>query len=377
MLATSALAPGGHFLLPRQDGEADECRAGALELGRQGLRVASIFIILAASIMGALLPILLSRQSRVPVPKWTFFVCKFVGTGVIVATAWMHLLAPAVEQLGDKCVAQRWPGMRGYPWAMCIPLMTIMIMFLIELLASRSGDGDGDGDDAHATATASDSEADPSNEMAKTKARSPSGPFGPFPHDCESGRDASTAGSAEDVVYHPPRANNQSRGHGGDLAGQLTAMFILEFGVIFHSVFIGLTLGTTADDELVVLFIVLIFHQMLEGLGLGSRLALAPWPHGRGWVPYVLALAFGLSTPVGIAVGMGAKPADAATQKLINGVFDSISAGILMYTGLVELLAHEFMLNSRMRRAPLRIQLSAFACVALGVATMALLAKWA
>ncbi|EQL00191.1 membrane zinc transporter [Ophiocordyceps sinensis CO18] len=74
---------------------------------------------------------------------------------------------------------------------------------------------------------------------------------------------------------------------------------------------------------------------------------------------------------------MGAKPADAATQKLINGVFDSISAGILMYTGLVELLAHEFMLNSRMRRAPLRIQLSAFACVALGVATMALLAKWA
>ncbi|KAM4062142.1 ZIP zinc transporter [Hirsutella rhossiliensis] len=379
-------AVGHHFLLPRQgtdlpavDQEADQCQVEALQLGRQGLRIASIFIILVASLIGALLPIMLSRQSRMHVPKSTFFICKFVGTGVIIATAWMHLLAPAVEQLGDKCVAQKWPSMGSYPWALCIPLMTIMVMFLVELLASRSGD-DGDGEDGHGTA--SDSETDPNTEMmAKKKARSPSSPFS---DDVESGRGASIQGSAEDVSYPPTgegnvaRGNDHNKGDGrSNMAGQLTAIFILEFGVVFHSVFIGLTLGTTAENELVVLFIVLIFHQMFEGLGLGSRLALAPWPQGRGWVPYVLALAFGLSTPIGIAAGMGAKPSNAATQKLINGIFDSISAGILMYTGLVELLAHEFMLNPRMRRAPLRIQLSAFACVALGVAIMALLAKWA
>ncbi|PHH58508.1 hypothetical protein CDD82_2940 [Ophiocordyceps australis] len=116
---------------------------------------------------------------------------------------------------------------------------------------------------------------------------------------------------------------------------------------------------------------------MFEGLGLGSRLATAPWPKGKSWLPFVLALGFGLSTPIGIAAGIGARPDNAATQKLTNGIFDAISAGILMYTGLVELLAHEFMFNPAMRRAPLKVKLSAFACIAFGVVVMAVLAVWA
>ena len=56
---------------------------------------------------------------------------------------------------------------------------------------------------------------------------------------------------------------------------------------------------------------------------------------------------------------------------------DAIGAGILMYTGLVELLAHEFMFNPQMRSARLRVQLFAFACVLFGVFVMSLLAEWA
>jgi zinc transporter 1/2/3 len=48
-----------------------------------------------------------------------------------------------------------------------------------------------------------------------------------------------------------------------------------------------------------------------------------------------------------------------------------------MYTALVELVAHEFMFNPEMRKAGLGMQLSAYACVVLGVGLMALLAKWA
>lgn len=370
MLPTSPLpgAAGLHLLLPRHgddahamDADADECHGAPLQLGRQGLRIVSIFIILVASLLGALVPVVLSRQSRMHVPKSTFFVCKFVGTGVIVATAWMHLLTPAVEQLGNGCVGRRWPSVGSYPWAMCIPLMTIMVMFLVELLAARPAD---DGPDDDGPAAGSDSDTDPSSELAaKKRARSPR-------DDVESQSSALAPAAARDVGGH-------GGANGGILAGQLTAIFVLEFGVVFHSIFIGLTLGTTAEDELVVLFIVLVFHQMLEGLGLGSRLALAPWGPGRGWVPYALAFGFALSTPVGIAAGMGAKPSDATTQKLVNGIFDSVSAGILLYTGLVELLGHEFMFNRRMRTAPLRVQLAAFACVAVGVTIMALLAKWA
>ncbi|PNY27524.1 Zinc-regulated transporter 2 [Tolypocladium capitatum] len=355
--------------------EAEDCNGGPVELGRLGLRIGAIFIIMAASLVGALTPILLSRQTKMHVPKFTFFICKYVGTGVIMATAWMHLLVPAVEQLTDHCVAQNWPSMGEYPWALCIALMTIMVMFFVELIASR---GDDDGAPTHITD--SDSDTDPTNEVLALKKSSQDMIEGAQPqpgchiNDIESGRSTSILGSPDDSDSEKDRLHEHKAGDG--LGCQLTAIFILEFGVVFHSVFIGLTLGTTRLDKLVVLLVVLVFHQTFEGLGLGSRLAVASWPKNKDWLPYVLALGFALSTPVGIAAGISAKPTNAATQKLVNGIFDSISAGILMYTGLVELLAHEFMLNPEMRRAPLKIQLFAFGCVAFGVTVMALLAKW-
>lgn len=48
-----------------------------------------------------------------------------------------------------------------------------------------------------------------------------------------------------------------------------------------------------------------------------------------------------------------------------------------MYTGLVELLGHGFLFNLETRRLPLKVQLSAFACIAAGVTVMAVLALWA
>ncbi|GAO13487.1 uncharacterized protein UV8b_05754 [Ustilaginoidea virens] len=371
--------------------EQPSCDGQPVDLGMRGLRVASIFIILVASLVGALTPVLLARQSKMHVPKFTFFVCKYIGTGVIIATAWMHLLDPAIDQLGNRCVKDRWLG--DYPWALCIALMTIMVMFFVELMVARF---DHDDEASHSHAVGSDSNSDLNEALALKRSSKETDKkrveAEPCRHDIESqgggarrGPDPTTIPGRPDDVSYPPGGEDHLA-HGKDhkegdshtsLTSQLTAIFILEFGVVFHSVFIGLTLGTTGSDELKILLVVLVFHQMFEGLGLGSRIAVASWPPSKQWLPYALALGFALSTPVGIAAGIGAQPTNAATQKLVNGIFDSISAGILMYTGLVELLAHEFMFNPHMRRAPLKIQLFAFGCVAFGVAIMALLAKWA
>ncbi|KAG6003590.1 hypothetical protein E4U21_001877 [Claviceps maximensis] len=361
------------------------CDGEPVDLGMRELRIGSIFIILVASLVGALTPVLLARQNRMHVPKFTFFICKYVGTGVIISTAWMHLLDPAIDQLGDECVKDRWLG--DYPWALCIALMTIMVMFFVELMVARHDDDDDHGN-------ASDSSSDLNEVLAIKKPSNTSQAkivdVESCPHDLENhgslrGPDPTTIPGRPDDVSYPPggedhlaHRNDHKEGDAhSTLSGQLTAIFILEFGVVFHSIFIGLTIGTTGADKLTVLLIVLVFHQMFEGLGLGSRLAVAEWPTSKQWLPFVLAIGFAMSTPVGIAAGIGAKPDNAATQKLVNGIFDSVSAGILMYTGLVELLAHEFMFNPHMRRAPLKIQLFAFGCVVIGVAVMALLAKWA
>ena len=164
-----------------------------------------------------------------------------------------------------------------------------------------------------------------------------------------------------------------------NFAAQMTSIFILEFGVIFHSIFIGLTLAV-AGDEFVVLYIVLVFHQTFEGLGLGSRLGTMEWPKSRSWMPWVLGAAYGFTTPIAIAIGLGIRETfvpGSTTYLMVNGIFDSISAGILIYTGLVELMAHEFMFNAEMRKGSMTKVLSAFGCMCLGAGLMALLGKWA
>lgn len=93
-----------------------------------------------------------------------------------------------------------------------------------------------------------------------------------------------------------------------------------------------------------------------------------------------MAIGYGVTTPLGIAIGLGVMrslASNPAGAQLANGVFDAISAGILLYTGLVELLAHEFMFNPEMRSKTFKIQMSAFFWVVLGAGIMALLGKWA
>jgi len=358
--------------------EEEGCDGDAVDVGQRGLRIASIFIIFVSSAIGALMPIFLARQSKVPVPKLVFFICKYFGTGVIIATAWMHLLEPAADNLGDPCLT---PRLGDYPWAFAIGLWTVMAMFFVELMAMRKVD-DADGLQAGSLDAKNDPTVD-ILDLSRAAAKKTS-----MNEDVENGTTGdhghglALPGQDGDMSYPPGGRDHLAHRHEhtegdshGTLAGQLTSLFILEFGVVFHSVFIGLTLGTT--DEVTILLIVLVFHQMFEGLGLGSRLAIAPWPKGKRWLPYLLGAIFALSAPVGVAAGIGAQPKNANDQKLVNGIFDAISAGILMYTGLVELLAHEFMFNPHMRRASLKVQLSAFVCVLLGMGLMALLAEWA
>ena len=62
-------------------------------------------------------------------------------------------------------------------------------------------------------------------------------------------------------------------------------------------------------------------------------------PAKYNWVPVAGAMLYGLTTPIGIAVGLGVKTTynpGSTTASIVSGVLDSLSSGILLYTGLVE-----------------------------------------
>ena len=272
----------------------------------------------------------------------------------------IQLLAPACTALRNPCLTG---PITTYEWAEGIPLMTIFVLFFVELMAMRYATFGHNHDDGKEPGDHHDSlqihSRSSSNAQRHTPGEDHLGHTREHIEHEEHDIETSPNGLAG-TIYSPHEVE--------DYAAQMTAIFILEFGVIFHSIFIGLTLAV-AGSEFNILYVVLAFHQTFEGLGLGSRLAATPWPKSKRWTPYLFALGYGMSTPLAIAVGLGVRKSyipGSQTSLIVSGVFDSISAGILIYTGLVELMAHEFMFSSFMRRARLRIVLYAFGMMCLG-----------
>ena len=302
-------------------------------------------------------------------PNWVFFVVKYFGSGVIIATAFIHLLAPAHDALSNDCLTG---VIKAYPWVEGIALMTIFAMFFLEIMTMRYGNFGGEHDHSHHEGHAHRANPSTHGDNISLGSHKRDG------HDVEarlSGVNPHIRGEDHLGHQHDHVANSElaadweARGIVPETySAQLTAVFILEFGVIFHSIFIGLTLAVSGA-EFITLYIVLVFHQTFEGLGLGARLAEVPWPARKHWTPYYLAVGYGISTPIAIAVGLGVRQSfspGSRTTLVVNGVFDSISAGILIYTGLVELMAHEFMFSPYMQKGPVSRTLKAFALMMFG-----------
>jgi len=355
------------------------CAIGNEYDGRVGLRIAALFIIWITSSLGAAFPIWARRKRGLSVPDWVFFVCKHFGGGVIVATAWIHLLAPAEDALRNPCLAG---VITEYPWVEAIVLLTIFSLLRVELLITRYGKfgGGQDHDNAqpHVLEVTVSAKPDTSQKAPSDKLEPPA------VHQTMLNTTASPSSHApgEDYHGHGEKHNDIESASSPfgleDYKAQMTAIFILEFGVIFHNVFIGLTLAVSGK-EFDTLLVVIIFHQIFEGLGIGSRLAITPWPSNCRWTPYMLALGYGLSTPIAIAIGLGVRksyPPGAQTTLIVNGIFDSVSAGVLIYTGLVELIAHEFLYSSTMKKAKAWTVEAAFLTMCLGALVMALLGRW-
>jgi len=245
---------------------------------------------------------------------------------------------------------------------------------------SQNGLDSSDSSQAQLFLTSADPKTRPSSESTDATTLPENDPTKDYSEKCRK----SVPGRPNDFSYPP--GGDDHLGHDRDhdinddhFAAQMTGIFILEFGVLFHSVFIGLTLAV-AGSEFIVLYIVLTLHQTLEGLGLGVRLATTVWPQKKYWMPWILGTAYGLSTPIAIGIGLAVRtklaPGSQRTM-IINGVFDAISAGILIYTGLVELMAHEFMFNHEMRRSSMKMMMLAFGCMCMGAGLMAVLGRWA
>jgi len=160
----------------------------------------------------------------------------------------------------------------------------------------------------------------------------------------------------------------------------LLQCLLLEAGILFHSIFIGMAVSVATGAGFIVLLIAISFHQTFEGLALGSRIAAIKAFPRNSPKPWLMALAYGTTTPLGQAIGLGVHNLyDPESQMglLMVGVMNAISSGLLLFAGLVELLAEDFLSDKSYESLRGGRRLEACAAVVAGSMLMALVGAWA
>lgn len=364
--------------------------------GHLGARISALFVIMVTSLLCTLFPVVATRIKRLRVPVYVYLFARYFGAGVIIATAFIHLLDPAYDEIGPASCVGMTGGWAEYSWPPCLALVMVMLTFLLDFGAEWYVDkkynmGHGHGDNIEETITTA-GDKHRHEIVGEDGAVSRPSQSHQFLHSADQDGTAapaavvapnsSTADDASNDKLDVEKVEYASSANDRAFHEQFAAFLILEFGVIFHSVIIGLNLGVVGD-EFSTLYPVIVFHQAFEGLGIGARLSAIPFPARPGKflkaLPWLLCVAYGLTTPLAIAIGLGVRTTyngSSFTANIVSGVLDSVSAGILIYTGLVELLARDFLFNPERSRDVKRVTFMLI-CLFLGTAIMALLGKWA
>lgn len=92
----------------------------------------------------------------------------------------------------------------------------------------------------------------------------------------------------------------------------------------------------------------------------------------------ILVFFFSVTTPFGIALGIGVSNVysdTSPTSLIVEGILNAVSAGLLNYMALVDLLANDFM--GHKLQGNMKLQIFSYIAVLLGAGGMSLMAKWA
>ncbi|XP_065880260.1 zinc transporter 6, chloroplastic-like [Euphorbia lathyris] len=302
------------------------------------LKLISLFIIFFTSIIGISSPVILARYFHgKPLYEKAILLIKCFAAGVILSTSLVHVLPDAYDSLADCHVASMHPW-KDFPFAGLVTLIGALLALFVDITASAHVEhSHGGGIEKESVKY---SQVEMQEEMAVKE-----------------------GGEEEHLMKVKQKLVSQ----------------VLEIGIIFHSVIIGVTMGMSQNQCTIrPLVAALAFHQIFEGMGLGGCIAQAGFSFST--VAYMVFM-FSVTTPMGIMLGMiifSLSGYDDSNPKalIMEGLLGSLSSGILIYMGLVDLIAVDFFHNKLMSSASWLKKLS-FLVLCLGSTAMSILALWA
>ncbi|TVU17395.1 hypothetical protein EJB05_33430, partial [Eragrostis curvula] len=440
MSGTGCLSAAGQAALSRA------CRDGA---AAARLKTGSLLAILVASAVGICLPVALTRafRGRAGYARGLLLV-KCYAAGVILSTSLVHVLPDAQAALADCAVASRRPW-RDFPFSGLFTLFGALLALLVDLSASSHLEAHGhlagemsprkrafvdDHDDPapHFSATANGGDTD-RDDVALFGAKK-GGPALVRSDEVSVVGGGGCHGGGHQVQLEVGEGEGEGEEEEARKKQKMVSK-VLEIGIVFHSVIIGVTMGMSQDVCAIrPLVVALSFHQVFEGMGLGGCIAqiklaiyyfnselerladitvsarwgiflieldlisalCAPEPlynfrmilggrilvagFGMATVGY-MCIMFSVTTPLGILLGMAVFHMtgydDSSPNALImEGILGSLSAGVLIYMALVDLISLDFFHN-KMMSSSVKLKKASYIALVLGSASMSVLALWA
>ncbi|KAK4606034.1 hypothetical protein RGQ29_000355 [Quercus rubra] len=316
------------------------------------LKWISIVVIFITSVIGISLPVLLARYFQgKPLYDKAVLLIKCFAAGVILSTSLVHVLPDAFDALSDCQVASHHPW-KDYPFAGLVTLIGALTALLVDITAtSHVEHGHGHG---HSKSYVPLGAHDQGNEKKLGGGELINESVVQVMNEQEP---------VDEVVKQKQRLVSQ----------------VLEIGIIFHSVIIGVTMGMSQNQcTIKPLVAALAFHQIFEGMGLGGCIAQAGFSFGT---TAYMCFMFSVTTPMGIVLGMilfSVTGYDDSSPKalIMEGLLGSFSSGILIYMGLVDLIAVDFFHN-KMMTSNLWLKKASYIALILGSTSMSILALWA
>ncbi|KAK3220934.1 hypothetical protein Dsin_014904 [Dipteronia sinensis] len=331
-------------------------------------KLLAIATVLVSGAFGVSLPLIGKRVSALRPENDIFFMVKAFAAGVILATGFIHILPDAFESLTSPCLNENpW---RRFPFSGFVAMMSAIGTLMIDSFATGYYRRQHFDDHKPKSTTMVHDHDHHLTDVDEEKADDQDG----HGHDRHAGH----------VHVHTHATHGHAHGSADssqelaltELIRKRVISQVLEIGIVVHSVIIGISLGASESlDTIKPLLAALSFHQCFEGMGLGGCISQAKFESKS---MAIMATFFSLTTPVGIAIGIGISSIykeNSSTALIVEGTLNSASAGILIYMALVDLLAADFM-DPRMQNN-IRLQLGANISLLFGAACMSVLAKWA
>jgi zinc transporter 1/2/3 len=351
------------------------------------LQVGGIFIVIFVTMFGIMLPMMGRYSNRFKIPPYGLLLMRAFGTGVVLSTGFIHMLHHAAANLNHPCIPEsirETEGMAGI-----IALLAVFAIHLLQTVATsrlkKSAEAQGMDVKLDRTDVPMDQRFSRYSFVNQLD----------VPLDIESSgnpvRSSHVAGGASSHAHNHSHGDSHShshapskKGHGDEdhncategiarleaTKNRLTA-YMLEIGMVSHSVIVGVTIALAEGQTLVSLLIAMCFHQFFEALGIGSILMDSGFKKMK--TPLIMAAAFIMATPLGQVIGIAVamtSHGNTSSSHMVQGIFESLSAGILIYDGLVNVLNLLITQSTTFYQMTLKRQIGMFAALYMGYLAM-------